>query len=138
MDDVRAEIGKQVDESVAFSNELNSLPAIELRSFDQESVFRVGSLPIYSTDSLVRHAPSLQEAMEKQDAVLWVHENDVAKFGLLEGKWVRVTQDGEKSILKCVVNNDLMPGTVCIMRGLPRSEKLGAVFSPVELKNLSV
>ncbi len=138
VDDVRAEIGKQVDESVAFSNELNSLPAIELRSFDQESVFRVGSLPIYSTDSLVRHAPSLQEAMEKQDAVLWVHENDVAKFGLLEGKWVRVTQDGEKSILKCVVNNDLMPGTVCIMRGLPRSEKLGAVFSPVELKNLSV
>ena len=62
----------------------------------------------------------------------------VKRLGLIEGKWVRVTQDGGKSILKCVVNNDLMPGTVCIPRGLVRSEKLGALFGSVELKNLSV
>ena len=97
-----------------------------------------GNVPIYSIDALVRNAPSLQAAQGSEDAELLIHASDVKRFGLIEGKWVRVTQDGGKSILKCVVNNNLIPGTVCIPRGLTRSEKLGALFGSVELKNLSV
>lgn len=138
VDDVRKELSEQIDSSLSFSNELRSIPNIELVTYDEETIVRTGNVPIYSIDALVRHAPSLQEAQGSGDAVLMIHADDVKRFGLLAGKWVRVTQDGEKSILKCVINNELIPGTVHIPRGLKRSEKLGAIFGPVELKNLSV
>ena len=137
VEDVRKELGAQVDSALPFSNELSSVPEIKITS-SEEDVYRTGNVPIYSVDTLARHSPSLQEAQGLEDAVLMIHADDVRKYGLLEGKWVRVTQDGEKSILKCVTNNDLTPGTVYIPRGLKRSEKLGALFGSVELKNLSV
>lgn len=138
VDEVRKELGGQVDASVTFSNDLQSVPAINITAYDDNELLRVGNVPIYSIDSLVRHAPSLQLAQSTQDAELMVHSSDVHKLGLSVGKWVRVTQDGEKSILKCVINDEVVPGTACIPRGLSRSEKLGAVFGSVELKNLSV
>ena len=138
LDEVRKELGEQVDASVIFSNDLQSLPEIKISNFNEDDMLRIGAVPIYSIDSLVRRAPSLQQAQDTQEAELLVHPSDIYKWSLLEGKWVRVTQDGEKSILKCVASEDIMPGTVCIPRGLSRSEKLGPIFGPVELKNLSV
>ena len=138
VDDVRQELGEQIDSSIAFSNDLQTMPEIEITRFDENDMLRIGSVPIYSIDSLVRRAPSLQQAQGLQEAELLVHPNDIHKWSLLEGKWVRVTQNGEKSILKCVASEDIIPGTVCIPRGLSRSEKLGAIFGPIELKNLSV
>ena len=138
LDEVRKELGEQVGAEVTFSNDLQSMPEIKITRFDDDDMLRIGAVPIYSIDALVRRAPSLQQAQESQEAELLVHPNDIYKWSLLEGKWVRVTQDGEKSILKCVASEDVMPGTVCIPRGLSRSEKLGAIFGRVELKNLSV
>ena len=138
VDDVRKELGEQIDSSLAFSNELKTMPEILLTDYAEDDMLRVGSVPIYAVDSLVRHAPSLQQAQGVQEAELLVHSSDIYKWGLLEGKWVRVTQDDGKSILKCVADDSVMPGTVCVSRGLARSEKLGAAFGPVELKNLSV
>ena len=138
VDEVRKELGEQVDSSVTFSNDLQSMPEIKVTRFDEDDMLRIGAVPIYSIDSLVRRAPSLQQAQDTHEAELLVHPADIYKWSLLEGKWVRVTQNGEKSILKCVASEDVIPGTVCIPRGLARSEKLGAIFGPVELKNLSV
>ena len=138
LDEVSSAIREQIDSSISFTNELKSTPDIKITHFDEDDMLRIGSIPIYSIDPLVRRAPALQQAQDLQEAELMVHPEDIYKWSLLEGKWVRVTQDGEKSILKCVANEDLIPGTVCIPRGLSRSEKLGAVFGRVELKNLSV
>ena len=139
VNEVRNEMREQVDASMEFTNDLLSTPEIKITRFDQDEMLRIGKVPIYSIDPLVRRAPSLQQAQGgEQEAELLVHPDDIYKWSLLEGKWVRVTQNGEKSILKCVASEDMIPGTVCIPRGLSRSEKLGAIFGQVELKNLSV
>ena len=138
VEDIRLKIAAEIDASASFSNELKKFPQVTLELNNGDELYRTGNVPIYSIDSLVRHAPSLQQAQELEDAVLMMHSADVKKYGLIVEKWVRVTQDGEKSILKCVVNDDLKPGTAYIPRGLVRSEKLGALFGQIELKSLSV
>ena len=138
IDDVRQEISQHLDDSYEFSNELSSLPKIEIKIWEADDVFSTGAVPIYSIDSIVRNASSLRQAQNLNESVMMINRIDVEKHGLLEGKWVKVTQGEDSSILQCVINDNIQAGTVYIPRGLPRSEKLGGVFASVQLKNLSV
>ncbi|MFK7794720.1 MAG: NADH-quinone oxidoreductase subunit NuoG [Gammaproteobacteria bacterium] len=138
INDVRKEISQQLDKSFEFSNHLTSLPSIELKHWDSDVVFSTGATPIYSIDAIVRNAISLKQAQGLDESVLMVNAIDVDKYGLVEDGWVKVSQEEDSSIFKCVVNNNIVPGTVHIPTGLPRSEKLGSTYAVVELKNLSV
>ena len=132
------EISQQLSDSFEFNNDLSSLPDIKLIHWDADMVFRTGATPIYSVDAIVRNASSLKQAQDLDESVMMVNAIDVEKHGLIEGKWVKVSQGEDSGIFKCVVNNTIVPGTVHIPTGLPRSEKLGSVYAAVELKNLSV
>lgn len=138
IDEVRNEILTQVETTTAFSNDLSSTPSIRINKYDQEAIFRVAALPIYAIDSLVRNAPALQAAQGVQEAKLMIHSQDVERLRLLEGEWIKVTQDQQSGIFKCVIDDSLIPGTVGIDRGLPRSEKLGSAYGPVTLEHVSV
>ncbi len=138
IEDVRKEISQHFSNSFEFSNELPSLPNVDVKHWESDVIFSTGATPIYSVDAITRNASSLKQAQNLDESVAMVNIIDVEKHGLIEGKWVKVTQGDDSSIFKCVINNDILPGTVHIPRGLPRSEKLGGVFAVVELKNLSV
>lgn len=137
-EDVRKELGVQVNSSFEFSNELNSTIEVQKIEWQANQMFRVGTAPIYSIDALVRNAPSLQEAQDLSESSVLVNAQDVEHFGLNEGKWVKVTQGEQSGIFQCVTDNKIQPGTIYIARSLPRSEKLGAVYGPVLVKNISV
>ena len=136
--EVKNEITSHIDSEVEFSNALSSEPKINPHADNRQALYRVSSKPIYSIDSLVRRAPSLQAAQDNADAVLRINQHDIDKYGLHVDGWVRVTQGEDKSILKCVMDNNLLPGTAYIANGLVRSEKLGAAFGSIKVKNLSV
>ncbi|MFK8026666.1 MAG: NADH-quinone oxidoreductase subunit NuoG [Gammaproteobacteria bacterium] len=138
IEDVRQEISQYVDESFEFSNELSSLPEVEVKRWEEDVVFSTGAVPIYSIDPIVRNAASLRQAQDLDESIMMINHIDVEKHGLIDGKWVKVSQGEESGIFKCVINDNVQPGTVHIPRGLPRSEKLGGVYAPVQLKNLSV
>ncbi len=135
--DVQADISNYIDESFAFNNELTSIPAIQAVQ-PTDDVYCVGSTPIYSIDPLVRNAHSLQQAQQLEESVAYVHVSDIEKYNLVEDKWVKVVQGEQSGIFKCVQNNNVLPGTALILRALPRSETMGAIYGPVTLVNLSV
>ena len=136
--EVKNEITSHIDSEVEFSNALSSEPTINPLADNRQALYRVSSKPIYSIDSLVRRAPSLQAAQDNADAVLRINQHDIDKYGLHVDGWVRVTQGEDKSILKCVMDNNLLPGSAYIANGLVRSEKLGTAFGSIKVKNLSV
>ena len=137
IEEVRQEINQVISADLEFSNEIKSLPDIKVNSIESESLYSTGSLPIYSIDALVRNAPSLIDAQGFSESELHVNEYDVKRHGLIEGKWVKVSQGDLSGIFACVTDNNVLPGTVYIPRGLSRSEKLGAFYGEVQLKNLS-
>lgn len=136
--DVQADIQNHIDESFEFDSHISAVPAVDTASLSDDVIYRTSFMPIYSIDPLVRNATSLQKAQACEEAVAYINSADIEKHNLVAGKWVKVTQGNNSAILECVLDNNVLPGTVCIPRGLPRSEKLGAPNGPVELKNLSV
>ena len=138
IDNVQSEISQHLDDSFALSNELTSVADIEVKEQQKHEVYCTGSRPIYSIDALVRNASSLQQAQAIDESVAYFNAADIESHDLVAGKWVKVIQGDDSGIFQCVLDNNILPGTVYIPRGLPRSEKLGALYGPVELKNLSV
>ncbi len=137
LEEVQKEIAEILPDDFEFSNSMKALPDITVNEESADTLYCTGSLPIYTIDTLVRNAPSLREAQGCSESELHVHEQDVKRHGLIEGKWVKVSQGDQSGIFACVTDNSVLPGTVYIPRGLPRSEKLGAYFGQVQLKNLS-
>ena len=138
IDDVRHEISQHLDESFEFSNKLTSLPNIEIKHWEPDTVFSTGAMAIYSVDALTRNASSLKQAQGFDESIMMVNRSDVEKHGLIEDRWVKVSQGEDSGIFKCVINNNIQSGTVHIPRGLPRSEKLCGFYAAVQIKNLSV
>ena len=87
---------------------------------------------------MVRNATSLQQAQGYEESAAYINSTDIEKYGLVAGKWVKVIQGDANGIFQCIVDDNVLPGTIYIPRALPRSEKLNAFYGPVELKNLSV
>ena len=136
--DVREEMKSNITPRFEFSNRLASLPEISLQDWPDEVIFRVGAVPIYAHDGLVRQAASLQAAQGVSESEILMHSDDVKRLGFMAGAWVKVTQADASGIFKCVIDNTVLAGTVYIARGLPRSEQLGAVYGPVELERAVV
>lgn len=93
---------------------------------------RVGEIPIYQTDMLVRRAPSLQKTKDAVEPVAYVHPQIVA--GLKEHQNVVLTQkDGEKVSIKVVFDAKLPRDVVRIVGAHPSTMKLGGLFDEIQL-----
>ena len=134
IDDVRKEIREHVESSLVFSNELATIPQVVINSVSHEGMSRVGTVPIYSVDALVRNAVSLQEAQETSQAQVSMNQRDINRLGLRDGCLVNVIQGDQNATLQCKQDNDVLEGTAYIPRSLSGSEKLGAVYDEVLIK----
>jgi NADH-quinone oxidoreductase subunit G len=60
---------------------------------------RVGEIPLYQSDAIVRRAPSLQKTHKTGFAHAAMNARMLAKLGLQEGEQARVTQAGASAVL---------------------------------------
>jgi NADH-quinone oxidoreductase subunit G len=93
---------------------------------------RVGDVPLYATDALVRRAPALQATADSADAVVRINANEATRLGL--NTQARVTQGGAEAVLPVVLDARVPDGAVWIASARPGSANLGAAFGPVEIK----
>jgi NADH-quinone oxidoreductase subunit G len=93
---------------------------------------RVGDVPLYAVDALVRRAESLQATADGADAVVRINTAEAARLGL--GALAIVTQGDAEAVLPVVVDARVPDGAVWIAAARPGSANLGPAFGPVELK----
>ena len=116
----------------------NSAPTGELvLTAPSPDLERLGETPIYQLDSLVRRAPALQATLDSEWAtVCWVHGDVIAKLNLVNGKPVRVLQEGGDSIMK-LGRDDRLPADVARVAGShPLVSKLGPRYGSVRLEKM--
>jgi len=89
---------------------------------------RLADVPIYSTDSLVRRATSLQLTADAKPPVASLPSALWAELGLSEGAKVRVTQGSASVLLPARLDASLAAGTVRVPAGHPDTAGLGAMF----------
>ena len=95
---------------------------------------RIGGVPIYASDMLVRRARALQQTPDAWKSALHLHPDTAASLGLGEGDSA-VLKQGEGSLtLPVALDGRVAAGCVWLPTGVPGSELLGEGFGPVSLE----
>jgi NADH-quinone oxidoreductase subunit G len=130
-----AEVERMVDEA-----DTPSAPAPELQNIEasgDDRLWRVGSVPMFATDALVRRATALQETDHADNDHFAVHPATGEKLGLSDGAEALFKQ-GERNARAPVIFDDRVPpAAVLVPSATCLSSRLGAAWGPVELERVS-
>ena len=114
----------------------NSANAALAAAATSGAVQRIADVPIYSADSLVRHAPALQATADARapqaslPAALW------QQLGLSAGDRVRITQGAASAVLPARLDASLAAGTVRVPAGHADTATLGAAFGALTVEKV--
>jgi NADH-quinone oxidoreductase subunit G len=94
---------------------------------------RLADVPIYATDALVRHAPSLQQTADARPPAASLPEALWQRLALRAGDKVRITQGAGHVVLPARLDATLAQDTVRVPAGHPDTASLGAMTGTLEI-----
>ena len=95
---------------------------------------RIGDVPIYAVDAMVRRASALQETSHAAEAAIGINVRLAERIGLVSGDQARVRQNGSDAVLLVSIDSRLPDDCVRVPAGLGGSLGLGENFGPIELE----
>lgn len=105
-------------------------------SIEEDTLIRIGEVPMYSVDGIVRRATALQETqslLEGELAAIRIHPKTAERFGLVLGQDVVVQQRDIRVHLPVVLDERIPLHSAFIASGLPATSGLSELFGPVQL-----
>jgi len=111
----------------------NELPNTQIK------LTRIGEVPIYAVDGLVRRSQPLQDAqaiMEGNSAVVKLHPETAAKLNLHDDDVVRVKQHAGSAQLAVKVDDRIAVDAAWIAAGIEATKELGDLFGEVEIERV--
>ena len=105
-----------------------------LTPFQAEGLLRVGDVPIYALDPLVRRAHSLQSSPLAHPVAVRLHPEMAQELGVAEREQVQVRQNGAGVDLPLLLDDSVPKGCVWIPAGIAASVALGPAFGPVTIQ----
>ncbi|UJP06236.1 MAG: NADH-quinone oxidoreductase subunit NuoG [Nitrosomonas sp.] len=103
---------------------------------DQHGIQRIGEVPIYQTDPIVRRAESLQKT---QDAVLpkaWMTSSLLDSLGIVVGDLVKIKQGNGEAQLEAALDNGLPVNCARIACAHLKTKDLGALFGEISIEKI--
>jgi NADH-quinone oxidoreductase subunit G len=98
---------------------------------------RIGDVPMYSGDPLVRRSPPLQKTRHAQSPVAWVSPPLYQRLGLMSGDFLRVRQDRAEAIVPVGADERLPDDCIRLAAARPETATLGAMFGPVTAERVA-
>ena len=102
-------------------------------STDSNGLMRVGHLPLYAVDSLVRRSEPLQATRDTIMAAAYINSKTASQQGLSANQEVRVVQAQYSNKLPVVIDEGVPDECVFIPAGVKDSQTLGDAYGSVEL-----
>lgn len=130
-EDIKEELKKSLEDNRIEVDPVDLKPA----AYDC-SLSRIGEIPIYAVDSLVRHAEPLQEAqraMEGDVAVVKLHPETAKQLQVQAGMRVTVRQGDGHAELPVVVDKRIAPDAVWVAGGISETAGLGDLFGALNV-----
>jgi len=101
------------------------------------SLQRIGDVPMYSSDALVRRSPPLQKTRHAQAPVAWVSPALYQRLGLRAGDFLRVRQDGGEAIVPVGVDERLPDACIRLASARPETAALGPMLGSVTAERVA-
>jgi len=99
----------------------------------QGQVMRVGDVPPYAVDALLRRAEPLQRTADAHFEGLQIGPRLAGELGLADGDRAEVRQSGHAATFTVRVVESLAPGCARLPAGIPQTVGLGASHGPIEI-----
>ena len=132
---VREELlGKLGDIASRLDNGLDRQP--QPGSAEADGIERIGEIPIYHTDPIVRRAVSLQQTRDARVAIAWLPGSLIDALDLQAGDRVRVLQGGGEAVLPFARDDRLPADCVRVAGGCRETSGLGALFGAMRLERV--
>jgi NADH-quinone oxidoreductase subunit G len=132
---VRAEmIGRGADAILPILNNELKNPAVGDANVVAGGLQRIGDVPIYQTDAIVRRAPSLQRTMDATVAYAWMNAALLQSLQISDGGGVAVRQNGARVVLRAALDDKLPNNCVRIQAAHPATATLGTLLGEVALE----
>jgi NADH-quinone oxidoreductase subunit G len=114
----------------------NAVPetASDERRSQVDRLMRIGDVPLYALDPLVRRASALQQTSDAIEAGVWINEAVAKQLGVAAGEQAVLIQSGNRVALPVAIDPTLPDGCVRVPAGLPGTETLGPQFGEVTLE----
>ncbi|WP_047393207.1 NADH-quinone oxidoreductase subunit NuoG [Chitinibacter sp. ZOR0017] len=95
---------------------------------------RLGEVPVYGTDSIVRRAPSLQASADASLAqTLRVNAATASKLGLVAGYMAKVSQSAGEAELSVAIDDGLLDDVVRVAAATPLTRNLGDLVGAISV-----
>ena len=98
---------------------------------------RVGEVPIYQLDALVRRAESLQKTRDAAAPTAAMNSRMLEKHNLMSGATVRVKQGGSTIVLNASCDDALPDNAIRIAAGHPLTAGLESMFGAIQLEGVA-
>jgi NADH-quinone oxidoreductase subunit G len=99
-----------------------------------EGLSRIGNVPIYALDALVRRAPALQRTASAGAFGVYLNPAEAAGMGVADGDLVAVRQNGSAVEARVVIDEAVPRGCARIPAGVAGSEGLGLQIGSVSVE----
>lgn len=108
----------------------------EIRVTEEQGIQRIGEVPIYQTDPIVRRAESLQDTCDGAPPKAWMATAMLQNLGVIAGDQVKITQGDEFVRLEVAHDEKLPVNCVRIACAHPKTIALGALFGEILVEKL--
>ncbi len=102
-----------------------------------DALERVGEIPLYRADALVRRAPSLQARPDGWKPQASAHPDLLAQLGVTEGTRVQVRQGEQVVTLPLVADPGVPAGSLRVPAAYPETAGLGALFGAIHIERVA-
>ncbi len=133
-EDVRQEALGDVAALASRLSNANAASGATSPALPVSGIERVSDVPIYASDSLVRHAASLQLTADARAPIASLPAELWAQLGLKPGARVRISQGAAQTVLAAQLDPTLAAASVRIPAGHADTVALGAMFGPVSVE----
>jgi NADH-quinone oxidoreductase subunit G len=99
-----------------------------------EGLQRIGNVPVYALDALVRRAPALQRSSLAGAFGVYLNPDEAAGLGVADGDQVSVRQNGTAVAARVILDAAVPAGCARIPAAVVGSEALGAQIGPVAVE----
>ncbi|MEO6564960.1 MAG: NADH-quinone oxidoreductase subunit NuoG, partial [Casimicrobiaceae bacterium] len=98
---------------------------------------RIGEVPIYQTDAIVRRAAPLQKTHDAREPVAAMNAALFDSLGLRDGDSIRVAQDGGAATVAALRDDRVPDGCIRLPAGHPATAELGGAFGAVTAERVA-
>ncbi|AEJ02678.1 NADH-quinone oxidoreductase, chain G [Nitrosomonas sp. Is79A3] len=109
---------------------------IEIKVTEEQGIQRIGEVPIYQADPIVRRAESLQATHDAVPPKAWMTTAMLESLGVIAGDQVKVMQDDEFVKLEVGHDEKLPDNCVRIAGAHPKTVALGDLFGEILVEKL--